>query len=186
MANYVEPSPLRQLNRYITTHASSGTAVLDNSLPSAASWTGAGTAKFFLGYSTTSFPASLSSDADIRTYSSFLSAPPGLVVSGGTVLRIVDMMPGETSPMHRTTSLDYGVVLEGEVELILDGGEKKTLKRGDTCVQRGTNHAWRNCSQTEWSRMLYVLTDAEPVKLEGGKTLEEDLGGMLGVKKSAA
>lgn len=86
--------------------------------------------------------------------------------------------------MHRTTSLDYGVVLEGEVELILDGGEKRVMKRGDICVQRGTNHAWRNCSETEWSRMLYVLTEALPVELEDGKKLEEDLGGMVGVRKS--
>ena len=70
------------------------------------------------------------------------------------------------------------------MELILDGGEKRVLKRGDTCVQRGTNHAWRNVSETEWSRMLYVLTEAEHVELEGGKKLTEELGGMEGVKKS--
>lgn len=96
------------------------------------------------------------------------------------------MKPGETSPMHRTTSLDYGVVLEGEIELILDGGEKRVMRRGDTCVQRGTNHAWRNCSETQWSRMLYVLTESEEVKLESGERLQEDLGGMVGVRKSAA
>ena len=46
--------------------------------------------------------------------------------------------------MHRTVSLDYGVVLEGEVELVLDSGETRLMKRGDVSVQRGTNHAWRN------------------------------------------
>ncbi len=61
------------------------------------------------------------------------------------------MMPGATSPMHRTVSLDYGVVLEGEVELVLDSGEVRLLKRGHVAVQRGTNHAWRNASKSEWA-----------------------------------
>ncbi|KAH8594821.1 hypothetical protein B0O99DRAFT_623729 [Bisporella sp. PMI_857] len=184
MANHTNPSPLPALNRYITTHAADGTATIDGTIPTSASWTDAGGAKFFLGYCTSAFPADLSKPADISSYNSYLSAPPGLVIPGGTVLRIVDMQPGQTSAMHRTTSLDYGVVLEGEVELILDGGETRVLKRGDTCVQRGTNHAWRNTSATSWSRMLYVLSEAKPVELEGGKKLEEDLGGMVGVRKS--
>lgn len=46
--------------------------------------------------------------------------------------------------MHRTTSLDYGIVLEGEVELILDSGERRAMKAGDIAVQRATMHAWRN------------------------------------------
>jgi quercetin dioxygenase-like cupin family protein len=53
------------------------------------------------------------------------------------------MPPGLISPMHRTTSLDYGVLLEGEIELILDSGEKKLMKRGDVSIQRGTMHLWR-------------------------------------------
>ena len=70
------------------------------------------------------------------------------------------------------------------MELVLDGGETRVLKRGDTCVQRATNHAWRNVSKTEWARMLYVLSEAEPVVLESGQSLGEDLGTMSGVKKS--
>jgi len=46
--------------------------------------------------------------------------------------------------MHRTVSLDYGIVLEGDVELVLDSGEKRAMKQGDVAIQRGTNHAWRN------------------------------------------
>ncbi|PQE31825.1 Cupin domain protein [Rutstroemia sp. NJR-2017a WRK4] len=168
MANQTEPSPLPPLNRYITTHTPDGLAVLDSSVPSTATWTSAGSAKFFLGYCTSTFPAAISNPSDIENYNKYLSAPPGLVVPGGTVLRIVDVEPGHTSPMHRTTSLDYGVVLEGEVELILDSGETKLLKRGDT-----------------WARMLYVLVEAQPIELEGGKKLGEDLGGMVGVRKSA-
>ena len=70
------------------------------------------------------------------------------------------MAPGHISPMHQTVSLDYGVVLEGEVKLVLDSSEEQVLKRGDIVVQRLTNHAWQNASSTEWARMLFVLTEA--------------------------
>ena len=86
--------------------------------------------------------------------------------------------------MHRTVSLDYGVVMIGEIELILDSGEARLLKAGDICIQRGTMHAWRNTSQTEWARMLYVLQACQPVVV-GGKTLEEDYGTMAGVRPSS-
>ena len=86
--------------------------------------------------------------------------------------------------MHRTVSLDYGVVLEGEVELVLDSGETRIMKRGDVAIQRGTNHAWRNTSSTQWARMMYVLQESKPVQL-GEKALGEDYGeGMDGVPSS--
>jgi quercetin dioxygenase-like cupin family protein len=78
--------------------------------------------------------------------------------------------------MHRTISIDYGVVLEGEIELILDSGEKRLMKRGDISVQRGTMHAWRNTSKSEWGRMLYILFEAKDLEIKG-KILEEDYGG---------
>jgi mannose-6-phosphate isomerase-like protein (cupin superfamily) len=59
--------------------------------------------------------------------------------------------------MHRTESVDYGVVLEGELTLILDKGEVD-LKPGHVVVQRGTNHAWANRSG-KVCRMLFVLID---------------------------
>lgn len=184
MNELTAPSPLRELNRHITDHNEEGKAVFSTTIPPSAQWTAAGEfAKFFLGYCTKTFPVRLSSTADIDTYADFLSSPPGLSVSGGTVLRIVDMAPGQSSPMHRTVSLDYGVVLEGEVELILDGGETRLMKRGDTAIQRGTNHAWRNTSETEWSRMLYVLVDGVSSGV-AGKVLGEDLGGMDFLRKS--
>lgn len=93
------------------------------------------------------------------------------------------MLPGALSPMHRTVSLDYGVVLEGEVELVLDSGETRLMRRGDVAVQRGTNHAWRNASQEAPARMLYVLQEAAPIEI-AGKKLDEDYGGIPGVRPS--
>jgi quercetin dioxygenase-like cupin family protein len=102
----------------------------------------------------------------------------------GTVLRFVDIAPNAISPMHRTVSIDYGVVLEGTIELVLDSGETRILSRGDVCVQRATNHAWRNVTPDNgWGRMLYVLTPAEKLAV-GGKELGEDLGGMADVMSS--
>ena len=61
--------------------------------------------------------------------------------------------------MHRTETLDYAVVLEGEITLLLDEAEVQ-LKTGDVVIQRGTNHAWSNRSGKP-VRMLYVLIDGE-------------------------
>jgi mannose-6-phosphate isomerase-like protein (cupin superfamily) len=59
--------------------------------------------------------------------------------------------------MHRTESVDYGVVIEGELTLVLDDSEVQ-LKPGSVVVQRGTNHAWANRSGRP-CRMLFVLVD---------------------------
>jgi quercetin dioxygenase-like cupin family protein len=61
--------------------------------------------------------------------------------------------------MHRTETVDYAVVLDGEIYLVLDEGEVK-LTTGDVVIQRGTNHAWSNRSGKS-VRMLYVLIDGE-------------------------
>ena len=59
--------------------------------------------------------------------------------------------------MHRTESIDYGIVLSGEIVLLLDDTEVQ-LKQGDVVVQRGTNHAWTNRTD-RICRMAFILTD---------------------------
>lgn len=59
--------------------------------------------------------------------------------------------------MHRTESIDYGIVIEGEMTLVLDDTEV-TLKPGDVVVQRGTNHAWSNRGSVP-CRMAFILLD---------------------------
>ncbi|KAH7016426.1 uncharacterized protein B0I36DRAFT_298770 [Microdochium trichocladiopsis] len=171
--------------RYITTTNEEGLAIIDKSLPEDAPFyeLRPGDAAFAQCYVTSGFPTKLADNADLNVYSDFLKQPPGLVVNNGTVLRYVDILPGQTSPMHKTLSLDYGVVLEGNVELVLDSGETRVLKRGDIAVQRATMHAWRNLSDTEWVRMLYVLQPVQPFSVNG-KKVKEDLGGMHGVADS--
>jgi mannose-6-phosphate isomerase-like protein (cupin superfamily) len=54
----------------------------------------------------------------------------------------------EDPGMHATPTVDYVIVLEGEVHLVMDGGEETVVRRGDIVVQNGTRHAWRNLSQS--------------------------------------
>lgn len=61
--------------------------------------------------------------------------------------------------MHRTQTIDYGIVLEGELTLVVDRGET-TIKAGDIVVQRGTNHAWANRSGKS-CRVAFILIDGE-------------------------
>ena len=138
---------------------------------------------FALSYTTKGFPVDMTDDQDLKVYEKFLNSPPGLVVSGGTVLRHVDIPPSTECTMHRTVSLDYGCVLEGEVELLLDSGEKRTMRRGDVAIQRGTMHQWINRSTTEWTRMLFVLQESRPLEIAGEK-FGEQLSGMAGVRSS--
>ena len=175
---------LPSINRLITGHNDEGKAIFSDSLPEELGWSNLpNKARFALGYTTKEYPVDMSEDKDIATYQSYLATPPGLVIPGGTVLRYVDCPPKSISPMHRTVSLDYGVVLEGEIELVLDSGEVRKMNRGDVAIQRGTNHAWRNASETEWCRMMYVLQECKEVTI-GGKLLGEDYNGMEGVPPS--
>ncbi|PSN68225.1 hypothetical protein BS50DRAFT_620594 [Corynespora cassiicola Philippines] len=170
---------LRQPNRFITSHNENGQAVFDTSIPPPLPAQEMGSVKFHLGYATTTMPVDLKDGADVNAYSSFLSGPPpGIYVPGGSVMRIVDVKPGGESLMHRTESLDYGVVLEGEIELVLDSGESKVLQRGDISVQRGTRHQWKNASQTEWGRMLFMSLEATPVEINGKMLAEDDSMGV--------
>ena len=66
---------------------------------------------------------------------------------------------GRHPMMHRTETVDYAIVLEGEITLILDEGEVH-LKAGDVVIQRGTSHAWSNRSDKN-VKMLYVLIDGD-------------------------
>ena len=81
----------------------------------------------------------------------------------GHLLRILEVYPlkagGKRTAMHRTQTLDYVVVIEGELVLLLEDSEV-TLKQGDVVVQRGTNHAWENRSD-KVARAAFFHIDAQ-------------------------
>jgi len=126
-----------------------------------------GDANFATIWSTAEVPVDLNDETDGRERS------VGLTLEGGSVIRLVDMLPGGASPMHRTNSIDYGIVLSGAVELELDDGVIETARAGDVIVQRGTIHLWRNPSDSEVCRIVFVLTEAQGPYLHEGKPLDE-------------
>lgn len=92
---------------------------------------------------------------------------PGATIREGSVFRVTEFGPGFVSPMHRTHSIDYCCLISGELELVLDGGEVIRLAPGDTVVQRGTNHVWRNPSDSTSARIVVCMIEAEPVAIDG-------------------
>ncbi|TFK57125.1 hypothetical protein OE88DRAFT_1650721 [Heliocybe sulcata] len=91
----------------------------------------------------------------------------GLVVPNGAGLRYTDLGPGAITPMHRTSSVDYNVLIQGELTLIMEDGSETHVKNpGDVVIQKGTNHAWCNPGKN-WSRWVTVIIDAEPATVKG-------------------
>jgi len=122
-------------------------------------------------------PTDISGSADRAAREIGVPPPPN-----GSILRVVDFPPeraarsrqailaemgvgdhgGARHPgMHRTRSVDYAIVLEGEIDMLLDEGEVH-LAAGDVLVQQGTNHAWLNRG-TIPCRIAFVLIDAKEI-----------------------
>ena len=89
-------------------------------------------------------------------------------ISNGSVFRVVSFGPGVSPRNHRTDSIDYAVVMSGEIDMDLDG-EVVHLKAGDVLVQRGTIHNWIN-KGTVPCVIAFTLVSAKPVTVDG-KTL---------------
>jgi hypothetical protein len=70
-----------------------------------------------------------------------------------------DKRAGAHPGMHRTETVDYAILLEGEIYAVMDEGET-LMRAGDVLVQRGTNHAWANRSQNT-ARIAFVLIDGQ-------------------------
>lgn len=188
-------SPLREITTYVTGHREDGKTVVQEKRP--ANWKPLDNDRmaFNIVYTTSQFPVDVSDDADLKTHEKVISSGElGLVNPNGTVCRVVDFEPGYECLMHRTESLDYGILIEGnlthascdndfidtflgEVDMIMDSGEVQKMGRGDVAVQRATMHAWRNNS-TAWARMIFVLQECKKVRL--GK---EVLGASENVKE---
>lgn len=93
----------------------------------------------------------------------------GTALAGGTVLRVVEFSPGVQARNHRTDSIDYAIIMSGEIDMEMDG-TLIHLKSGDVLVQRGTIHNWINNGTTPCV-IAFALIDAKPVTA-GGKQLD--------------
>jgi mannose-6-phosphate isomerase-like protein (cupin superfamily) len=85
------------------------------------------------------------------------TAPP----ENGSRFIVMEFAPGIASEMHRTETIDYIAVLEGEIDMDMDDSSVK-LRAGDVMVQRGTHHAWVNRGSVP-ARLAIVLLDAKPL-----------------------
>jgi len=92
----------------------------------------------------------------------------GTTLPGGTIFRIIEFAPGLAPRNHRTDSIDYGVILSGEIDMEVDDSTVH-LRAGDVFVQRGTMHNWINRG-TAPCVLAVILIDAKSVAV-GGKTL---------------
>ena len=143
---------MRETRRIVTGHDAAGRGRVLSDGPAAASHVAPDGATFHDMWVTTTSPAPVTADEPEPIGVHEPMGPP----AAGTRVRIVDMPPGARSPMHRTESVDYGVVLVGEITLVLDDGSATTIGPGELVVQRGTDHAWENRSEAP-TRLLFVL-----------------------------
>ncbi|KAI0052853.1 hypothetical protein FA95DRAFT_1532196 [Auriscalpium vulgare] len=91
----------------------------------------------------------------------------GLVLPNGANFRFTDLAPGSSTPLHRTSSVDLNILISGELVAITEDGSERCLSTpGDTLINQGTMHAWRNPGKT-WTRWATVLVDAAPVVING-------------------
>lgn len=170
-------SNLPGFREYITAHdARTGESVFWNYFPGDVPPPTPDDDKFTLLYSSDGSPINMANYADVNSWEANRQRKMDLVNPRGLVIRYVDFEPSNGLPimMHRTLSLDYGVLMEGELDLVLDSGQTKRLRRGDVAVQRGTSHAWRNPSSTNWARMLFVMQASQPLVSPDGSTYSEE------------
>jgi quercetin dioxygenase-like cupin family protein len=113
-------------------------------------------------WTTEGFPVDNNGDADQS------GRKVGTTLNNGTVFRVVSFGPGVSPRNHRTDSIDYAVVISGEIDMELDG-ETVHLKAGDVMVQRGTIHNWVNKGR-EPCVIAFTLVAADPANA-GGKVL---------------
>jgi mannose-6-phosphate isomerase-like protein (cupin superfamily) len=167
----------RNMAHYITTHNPNGTAVFSPKASLEQNKIPIPIGDIRIISSSHQFPLNLSSEADIDQYQEDRISPffPGsrrICPDGGTATCLISMNPGAESAMHRTMTLDTLVVVDGEIQITLESGETRTLKAGDSLVQRATMHKWKNITPNNgvarW--VVFIQASVEPLQV-GNKIL---------------
>jgi quercetin dioxygenase-like cupin family protein len=150
-----------QVRRVVTGHDSNGkaTIMIDEISPGLAMRPGVSAS---VAWTSEGFPVDNNGDVDEG------KRKTGTTHADGSVFRIIEFAPGNGGRNHRTDSIDYAVVMSGEIDMELDDSTVH-LKAGDVLVQRGTIHNWVNRG-TEPCVIAFVLIAAHSV-IAGGKTL---------------
>ena len=148
-----------QVRRVITGHDANGRAVVKIDEVSKNIISSRPGATACVVWTTESFPVNNTGDADEAL------REVGTTLKNGTVFRVIEFAPGVAPRNHRTDSIDYAVVVSGEIDMELENSVVH-LKAGDVLVQRGTIHNWVNRGTTPCV-MAFVLIDAKPVEVDG-------------------
>jgi quercetin dioxygenase-like cupin family protein len=145
--------------RVVTGHDAGGTAkVIVDAIATNIKSIGPG-AYSTLMWSTDAMPADIAIGASFEDMGArkLGTAPP----PNGSRFAVNIFPPGAVGHMHRTETIDYAIVLEGEIDMELDDSTV-SLKAGDVLIQRGTNHAWHNRSDAP-AKVAFILIDATPL-----------------------
>src|SRR5215470_8837129 len=151
-----------QVRRVVTGHTANGRAVVKIDEISKNTTSARPGATACVIWTTESFPVNNTGDADEGLRKT------GTTLKNGTVFRLVEFAPGVTPRNHRTDSIDYAVILSGEIDMELEDSVVH-LNQGDVLVQRGTIHNWVNRGSKPCV-IAFILIDSKPVEV-GGKVL---------------
>ena len=156
-----------QVRRIVTGHDPDGKAVVasDERLTAVSRGIGANIAGCQI-WSTDRMPVDNSPATDAAQRAGFVTRHNYVGTGEGTVFRVTEWAPGHARFTHRTETVDYAILLSGELDLELDGDEVVHLKPGDIVVQRGTIHTWVNRGSVP-AVTAFILIDAKPVEVNG-------------------
>jgi len=169
MATDIPPNPFKPTKRIVTGHNSDGKAVLifEDELKRNPMAPGEEKAFGSRVWLTKESPADNSDNTTDNK--DFTPTRFNLIQTNGTHTFVLEVAPGGSSPVHRTSSIDYAILVSGEVTLILDDNVERTVTEpGSIIVQRGTIHQWINRGST-WAKVVFVIIDALPVKAKDGE-----------------
>ena len=154
-----QPSRFSPIRRVVTGHDTKNVAKAIMDGPATNHKGGASGAQSTLIWITDGAPADMPIGETVEDLGArILGTPPP---PNGTRFCVITFPPGNPGRMHRTETIDYVIVMEGEIDMDMDDSTVK-LKQGDVMVQRGTNHAWANRSNRH-ARVAFVLVDAQPL-----------------------
>ena len=156
-----------QVRRIVTGHDAKGKAVVasDERLTAVSRGIGANIAGCQI-WSTDRMPVDNSAAAAAAQRAGFIQQYNYVGTGQGSVCRITEWAPGHARFTHRTETVDYAILLSGEIDCELDDGEVVHMKPGDVLVQRGTIHTWVNRGSVP-AVTAFILLDARPDQVDG-------------------
>lgn len=156
-----------EVRRIVTGHDANGKAVVatDERLTAVSRGIGANISGCPI-WSTDKMPVDNSAAAAAAQRAGFIKQYNYVGSGEGSVFRITEWAPGHARFTHRTETVDYVILLSGEIDCELDDGVVVHMKPGDVLVQRGTIHTWVNKGSVP-AVTAFILLDAKPDKVNG-------------------